>query len=393
MVAVIHPDRLDRRGDAVRVARPGRARRRSCSSAAIAPAGSNRDHARARLGVTPLLVAIALAARLARRGARVLGRRPARLRAARAAARSGRPGPPACEPPAPAPDGWLRPGWLARAAARLGGRLPPGHPARRLRRLLHPVGAASRTTSSSAGWPAGHTGQTLLDLTGADVRLPQRPDRAARRRRRRGGRGRSTSSPSGSTRTVRRRHDGRHLRRRQPRHLVAGRPGDGLRGDHGVPRRSLALALIAIGFAAQWVPWARIDRAAFQYHYYTALPFVILALAYFVAELWHGAVAPDVAAGAARGRRSRSSAPALMWLFVAAAVRVRRRRVGQPGLAGLSGRHPRLVLTVADARAARRRRRSAAVVAASAAVPRARARPTARCASADRPAARSARSS
>ena len=40
-------------------------------------------------------------------------------------------------------------------------------------------------------------------------------------------------------------------------------------------RRSLALALIAVGFAAQWIPWARIDRAAFQYHYYTALPFVV----------------------------------------------------------------------------------------------------------------------
>ena len=54
-------------------------------------------------------------------------------------------------------------------------------------------------------------------------------------------------------------------------------------------RRSLALALIVIGFAAQWIPWARIDRAAFQYHYYTSLPFVVMALAYFVAELWHGA--------------------------------------------------------------------------------------------------------
>jgi hypothetical protein len=37
------------------------------------------------------------------------------------------------------------------------------------------------------------------------------------------------------------------------------------------------------------VSWARIDRAAFQYHYYTSLPFLILALAYFLAELWHGA--------------------------------------------------------------------------------------------------------
>lgn len=54
-------------------------------------------------------------------------------------------------------------------------------------------------------------------------------------------------------------------------------------------RRSAALALIAIGFFVQWLSWARIDRAAFQYHYYTALPFLFLALAYFLAELWHGA--------------------------------------------------------------------------------------------------------
>jgi hypothetical protein len=54
-------------------------------------------------------------------------------------------------------------------------------------------------------------------------------------------------------------------------------------------RRSLSLALILIAFLAQWVSWARIDRASFQYHYYTSLPFVILGLAYFVAELWHGA--------------------------------------------------------------------------------------------------------
>jgi Gpi18-like mannosyltransferase len=54
-------------------------------------------------------------------------------------------------------------------------------------------------------------------------------------------------------------------------------------------RRSLALTLIVVGFLCQWVSWARIDRAAFQYHYYTSLPFVILALAYFIAELWHGA--------------------------------------------------------------------------------------------------------
>jgi predicted membrane-bound dolichyl-phosphate-mannose-protein mannosyltransferase len=79
-------------------------------------------------------------------------------------------------------------------------------------------------------------------------------------------------------------------------------------------RRSLGLALLAIGFAWQWISWVRIDRAAFQYHYYTSLPFVILGLAYFIAELWHGAsrrvwlFARLAAALAVMG-------PALFWLF------------------------------------------------------------------------------
>jgi hypothetical protein len=79
-------------------------------------------------------------------------------------------------------------------------------------------------------------------------------------------------------------------------------------------RRSLGLALIAIGFACQWVSWARIDRAAFQYHYYTSLPFVVLALGYFVAEIWHGASARTwllvrlAAAAAVIG-------PVVMWLL------------------------------------------------------------------------------
>ena len=54
-------------------------------------------------------------------------------------------------------------------------------------------------------------------------------------------------------------------------------------------RSSLALGLITIGFILQWVPWMPIDRATFQYHYYTSLPFLVIALAYFLAELWHGA--------------------------------------------------------------------------------------------------------
>ncbi|HEX7491561.1 MAG TPA: phospholipid carrier-dependent glycosyltransferase [Candidatus Limnocylindrales bacterium] len=53
-------------------------------------------------------------------------------------------------------------------------------------------------------------------------------------------------------------------------------------------RRSLGLTLIAVAFFWQWLSWSRIDRAAFQYHFYTALPFFLAALAYLLAELWHG---------------------------------------------------------------------------------------------------------
>ena len=53
-------------------------------------------------------------------------------------------------------------------------------------------------------------------------------------------------------------------------------------------RRSLGLALVAVAFFWQWLSWSRIDRASFQYHFYTALPFFLLGLAYFLAELWHG---------------------------------------------------------------------------------------------------------
>ena len=49
-------------------------------------------------------------------------------------------------------------------------------------------------------------------------------------------------------------------------------------------RRSAALVLIVVAFAFQFVPWARIERATFAYHYLTALVFAMIAVAYLVDE-------------------------------------------------------------------------------------------------------------
>ena len=125
-------------------------------------------------------------------------------------------------------------------------------------------------------------------------------------------------------------------------------------------RRSLALALIAVGFFVMWLPWVRIDRATFQYHYYTALIFVLLAVAYLFAELWHGPsrrtwlMARVAAAIAVMG-------PALLWLFRLPALRRRRREQGVPELAGVQRDRRRARGDPADRRdrAGPRRRRRA----------------------------------
>ncbi len=192
------------------------------------------------------------------------------------------------EPPAPAPDGWLRPGTT------LG--LPVLWAVACLIALPLAVYVASYLPWAMveghqivAGWPPGHAGQTLLDLTGQMYRYHNgltQPHPA--------------SSPwwawpldlkpvwfyqeglaASTSASI---YDAGNLVI-----WLFGIPAMAFAGVMAYKRRSLALALITIGFAAQWISWARIDRAAFQYHYYTALPFVVLALAYFVAELWHGA--------------------------------------------------------------------------------------------------------
>jgi hypothetical protein len=217
------------------------------------------------------------------------------------------------EPPAPAPEGWLRPGWL------LG--LPVLWAAICLVLLPLTVYVGSylpwamiENHQLIPGWPVGHTGQTLLDLTNAmygyhnGLTAPH-----------------PASSPwwawpldlkpvwfyqeglaGGTAAAI---YDAGNL-------VIwwLGAAAMVFVSVMAFRRRSLALALIAVGFAAQWIPWARIDRAAFQYHYYTALPFVALALAYFLAEVWHGASRFTWQFARAAGAVA-LVLPAALWLF------------------------------------------------------------------------------
>jgi hypothetical protein len=78
-------------------------------------------------------------------------------------------------------------------------------------------------------------------------------------------------------------------------------------------RRDQSLGLLAVGALALWLPWARIDRVTYDYHFYPTLLFGLVLLAYFLAELWER---PSLWTW----RLARFStalvvvAPALMWL-------------------------------------------------------------------------------
>lgn len=62
-------------------------------------------------------------------------------------------------------------------------------------------------------------------------------------------------------------------------------------------RRSLALVLVVVAFAFQFVPWMRIERATFAYHYLTAVVFAMIAVAYCVDELLRRPAWRDLAIG------------------------------------------------------------------------------------------------
>src|SRR5206468_1041939 len=215
-------------------------------------------------------------------------------------------------PPAPAPRGWLRPGsafgipviWM------IGSLLA-------LPLLVYAIsyipwalnGTGQRITSAAmpliGNWPPGHTGDTLWDLTQSMYHYHDtlRATHAA-------------SSPwwawpfdlkpvwfyqgSFAGNTAASIYDAGNL-------VIwwLGIPAMAFVAWQAFKRRSLALALLGVGFAWQWLAWSRIDRATFQYHYYTSVPFIVIGLAYFLAELWHGASARTCQDGIAPGRPSR----------------------------------------------------------------------------------------
>jgi len=64
----------------------------------------------------------------------------------------------------------------------------------------------------------------------------------------------------------------------------AGIPAIGWCAVQAWRRRSLALAVVVAAFLFQFLPWTRIERATFHYHYLTAVLFSMIAVAYVVDE-------------------------------------------------------------------------------------------------------------
>ena len=140
------------------------------------------------------------------------------------------------------------------------------------------------------GWPAGNTGQTLADLTASMYRYHDtlRVAHAA-------------SSPwwawpfdlkpvwffqenfaaLGSwTGDV---YDGGNVASR-----ILGVAGTAWIALQAWRQRSAGLASILLLYFALWLPWARIDRAAFQYHYFPSSQIALIALAMLLADLRRG---------------------------------------------------------------------------------------------------------
>ena len=146
VVAVTHPDRLDRRRTVVRADRPGRRRRGRLLRRARDRAHRHGVHARPGHGhAAPAWPSPCRPARSSWRarspsaGGWATDRWPPHP--------PGRPARPSCRRPTRRRPTGCGPGWLAGLPVAVRRGLPCGHPPRGLRRLVHPVGDASTATS------------------------------------------------------------------------------------------------------------------------------------------------------------------------------------------------------------------------------------------------------
>jgi hypothetical protein len=138
------------------------------------------------------------------------------------------------------------------------------------------------------GWPPGHTGQTFLDLQSVmyhyhnDLRIPH-----------------AAGSPwwawPFALKPVWGYYDGFSngsqalmLITANPFLVWLGVPAVVFGAWQAWRRRSMGLTVVLIAMLSIWLSWARIDRVAFNYHWYTILPYFYVLLAYFLAELWDG---------------------------------------------------------------------------------------------------------
>ena len=140
------------------------------------------------------------------------------------------------------------------------------------------------------GWPSGNTGQTLLDLTSSMYRyhdtlrvahaasspwwawpLDLKPVWFSQE---------SYAALGAWTGAV---YDGGNVVSR-----VLGVAGTVWIALQAWRQRSVGLASVLILYFALWLPWARIDRAAFQYHYFPSSQIALISLALLLADLRRG---------------------------------------------------------------------------------------------------------
>lgn len=65
------------------------------------------------------------------------------------------------------------------------------------------------------------------------------------------------------------------------KYIEAGKYGLRFKGSDG----DLTLAVIVVGFLAQYLPWMLVPRSMYIYHYFASVPFIILSTAWFIGKI------------------------------------------------------------------------------------------------------------